>query len=229
MSPHRRALAALPVAVALAAPPAQAAEIKTLPCVPYIAGTKTLPVTASGFRPNRVVEIYWNTNAKKTPRLLTSSTTDAAGGFRKLVRPPRFTKRTRNIERFNLIAAERSDPRAPVIHATSFRVVRFGMNRRPRPKRPGQTVKWTARGFIPNKRVYAHFRFGSITRRTVSLGIARGRCGTTSRRMRALPTKVRYGAWQVYIDQSKRFSRRTRPQWIDPFTISRVRTPRPKP
>ena len=40
--------------------------------------------------------------------------------------------------------------------------------------------------------------------------------------MRALPTKVRYGAWRAYVDQSKTFSKGTRPQWIDPFTISRV-------
>ena len=38
----------------------------------------------------------------------------------------------------------------------------------------------------------------------------------------ALPTKVRYGTWRAYIDQTKRFSLKTRPQWIDPFTITRV-------
>jgi hypothetical protein len=96
------------------------------------------------------------------------------------------------------------------------------MTRRPNPKGPRQAVTYTARGFTPGKTVYAHFRYGGITRRTVSLGVAKGVCGIATKRMRALPTKVRYGSWRAYIDQSKKFSFKTRPQWIDPFRITRV-------
>jgi hypothetical protein len=56
----------------------------------------------------------------------------------------------------------------------------------------------------------------------VSIGVAKGACGIATKRMRALPTKTRYGSWRAYIDQSKRFSLKTRPQWIDPFQITRV-------
>jgi len=206
----------------MAAPSAQAAEIKTLPCVPYVAGQQTMPVVAVGFTPGSFVTVYTNTTANLTPRVLTSSPLDGVGGFQTATLPPPFTKPNDNLETFNLIAEDKANPAAPIRAAVPFQVVRFGMSRTPNPKRPRQRVTYTARGFTPGKPVYAHFRFKGVTRRTVSLGDAKGPCGITSKRMRALPTKIRYGAWRAYIDQTKRFSVQTRPQWIDPFTITRV-------
>ncbi len=235
MSAVRRALAVLPAAAAvIAAPSAHAAEIKTFPCVSYIAGEQTMPVAAAGFTPGGFVTLYTNTNADPTPRILTSARLDAVGGFQAITLPPPLTKSDANLETFNLIAEDRTNPTAPVIAAAPFQVVRFGLTRSPKPKRPHQAVRYTARGFLPGKRVYAHFRYGgrtnpgergwrrAVTRRTVSLGIAKGPCGITSKRMRALPTRVRYGAWRAYVDQSRTFSLKTRPQWIDPFSITRV-------
>lgn len=232
----RRALAALPVAaLAVAVPPARAADVKTLPCVPYVSGQQTMPLAASGFTPGGLVTLYTSTPSSPAPRILTAARPDALGGFLSVPAahaapgvlqhqlPPPFAPRTRNLQTFTLLAEDKSNPAAPILASTSFQVVRFGMTRSPNPKRPRQAVTYTARGFLPGKRVYAHFRYRGVTRRTVSLGIAKGPCGITSRKMRALPTKLRYGDWRAYIDQSRRFSKRTRPQWIDPFTITRVR------
>ena len=83
--------------------------------------------------------------------------------------------------------------------------MRFGLTTKPSPKRPTSKVTYTARGFTTGKRVYIHFRFGGVTRRTVSLGVAKGPCGIASKRMRALPTKARYGQWTSYTNQSKTF------------------------
>lgn len=223
----RRALAVLPVAaLAMAASSAQAAEVKTLPCVPYVAGQQTMPIVATGFTPGAFATFYTNTTANPTPRILTSGRLDAVGAFQLATRPPSFTKFDGNLETFNLIAEDRTNPAAPIIAAMPFQVVRFGMTRSPNPKRPRQRVTYTARGFAPGKPVYAHFRYKGKTRRTVSLGVAKGPCGITSRKMRALPTKVRYGSWRAYIDQSRKFSVRTRPQWVDRFTITRIIRPR---
>ena len=232
----RRALAALPVAtLAMAVPSAQAADVKTLPCVPYVSGQQTMPLAASGFTPGGVVTLYTSTPNSPAPRILTTARLDALGGFLSVPAaqaapgvtqhqlPPPFAPSRRNLQTFTLLAEDKSNPAAPILASTTFQVVRFGMTRSPSPKRPRQIVRYTARGFLPGKRVYAHFRYRGVTRRTVSLGIAKGLCGITSRKMRALPTKVRYGDWRAYVDQSRRFSARTRPQWIDPFTITRVR------
>lgn len=223
MSVVRRALAVLPVAsLVMAAPSADAAEIKTLPCVPYIAGQQTMPVVAAGFVPGNFVTVYTNTVGAPAPRTLTSSPVDATGGFATTTFPPPFTKTNGSLETFNLIAADEKNAAAPIIATTPFQVVRFGLTRTPTPKRPTSRVTVTARGFAPGKQIYAHFRYGGVTRRTVSIGVAKGACGIATKRMRALPTKTRYGSWRAYIDQSKRFSLKTRPQWIDPFQITHV-------
>ena len=218
----RHALAVLPLAaLAAAAAPAGAAEVKTLPCVDYIKDVKTMPVFAGGFAPGHVVALSTITATNPTPVPLTSSPADGIGGFRTSVFPPSFEKPDGNREAFTLVASDTTNPAAPVVVTTPFEVVRFGLTRTPSPKRPRQRVTVTARGFLPGKPVYAHFRFGGITRRTVSLGIAKGPCGITSQRMRALPTKVRYGNWFAYIDQKRTFSKKTPLQWIDSFRIFR--------
>jgi len=222
MSVVRRALAVLPLAaLAVAAPSAGAAEVKTLPCVDYIKDVKTMPVFAGGFTPGHLVSVSTITPSNPTPVPLTSAPADATGSVRTSVFPPSFAKPDGNQEAFTLIAADTTNPAAPVVVTTPFEVVRFGLTRTPSPKRPRQRVTVTARGFIMGKPVYAHFRFRGVTRRTVSLGVAKGPCGIASKRMRALPTKVRYGNWLAYIDQKKTFSKETPLQWIDSFRIFR--------
>lgn len=231
----RRALAALPVATLVAVSPAQAADVKTLPCVPYVSGQQTMPIAASGFTPGGLLTLYTSTASSAVPRVLTTARLDALGAFLSVPAstatapgatqhqlPPPFAPRNRDHQTFTLYGEDKSNPGAPILASTDFQVVRFGMTRQPSPKRPHQRVTFTARGFFPGSRVYAHFRYRGRTRRTVSLGVAQGPCGITSRKMRALPTKIRYGRWRAYIDQSRRFSLRTRPQWIDPFTITRA-------
>ncbi|HWI08313.1 MAG TPA: hypothetical protein VNT54_12470 [Solirubrobacteraceae bacterium] len=229
MSAARRALAVLPLlAVALAAPSARAASVQTLPCVNYIqdrgapsGAMATMPVVASGFTPGRPVTL-WTSSARARPLPVISGLADASGVLKGLAAPPALASPATNLESFSLIAA---DPTNPSLTAGpfAFSVVRFGMTRSPAPQRPDQRVKFSARGYVPGKRVYAHFRHRGRTRRTVTLGVAKGPCGITSRRMRALPTKLRYGTWRVYVDQSERFSSRSRPQWIDPFQVTRGR------
>ncbi|MDP8967961.1 MAG: hypothetical protein M3N04_05120 [Actinomycetota bacterium] len=219
----RRALAALPVvAVAVAAPSAHAAQIRTFPCVAYIPGQPTMPVAGAGFTPGGSVTLYTNSVAAPEPQILTSARLDDSGGFGLATAAPGFSKPTRNLETFNLVAQDRSDAAAPIVANTAFQLVRFGLRITPTPTRPRSKVTYTARGYVPGRPIYVHFRYRGATRRTVSLGVAKGPCGIAARKMRALPTKLRYGAWRAHVDQERRFSPKTRPQWIDPFTIRRV-------
>jgi len=219
------ALAVLPVlALAAAAPSAQGAPtVVTQPCVPYIAGEKTMLVAVAGFTPGGFVEVNTASAASPAPRILTSFRLDGLGAFREAVVPPTFTNVKSNQETFTMSAADTiTNPAAPQAAVTQFDVVRFGLTRTPTPKKPSSRVTVTARGFATGKAVYAHFRFGGKTYRTVSLGLAKGACGIAEKKMRALPTKSRYGTWKAYIDQTKKFSVSTRPQWIDSFRIFRT-------
>ncbi|MEA2666694.1 MAG: hypothetical protein QOI11_3638 [Candidatus Eremiobacteraeota bacterium] len=224
MTALRRALAVLPIgalAAATAAAPAGAATIATDPCVRYVSGQPTMPIIGTGFTPNGFVSLSSITKANPTPSAFASSAVLANGGFLKTALPPAFSSPNRNVETFGLVATDNTNPAAPILATTTFSVVRFGLKTTPTPKRPTSRVTYTARGFTTGKPVYVHFRFGGITRRTVSLGVAKGVCGTASKRMRALPTKARYGQWTTYTNQSKKFKASTRPAWKDSFTIFR--------
>ena len=218
----RRALAVIPLAaLALAAAPAGAAEIRTLPCVPYAPGEQTMPILGAGFTPNGFVSISTTTTGNPTPASLTSSPLDALGNFQKLTFPPTLANADTHEQVFTLIAADTTNPSAPIFAQFPFQVVRFGSTANPAPRRPAQRVTYTARGFAIGRPVYIHFRFRGVTRRPVRLGVSQAPCGIVSRRMRALPTRARYGVWTSYTNQSRRFSPRTRPAWKSTFTIFR--------
>lgn len=224
MTVLRRTLAVLPLgalAAAAAASPAGAAAVRTEPCVRYVAGQSTMTIIGAGFTPNGAVTLASVTRARPTPATFASGPVQPTGVFLKSTLPPAFSSPNRNVESFTLVAADNTNPAAPVLATTPFQVVRFGLTSHPEPRRPSSKVRYTARGFTPGKRVFIHFRFAGVTRRTVSLGIAKGPCGIASQRMRALPTKARYGRWTSYTDQSRTFSPTTRPAWRDSFTIFR--------
>lgn len=224
MTVLRRALAVVSLSTlagAVAATPSGAATIKTDPCVRYVAGQETMTVIGAGFTPNGLVSLATVTKAAPAPAAFSSSSVLGTGAFLKSTLPPPFSQPSRHLESFLLVATDSSNPAAPLLATTPFQVVRFGSTTSPSPQRPTSRVTYTARGFETGKRVFIHFRFGGETRRTVDLGVAKGPCGITSRRMRALPTKARYGVWTTYTDQVKRFSAKTRPAWKDSFTIFR--------
>ena len=224
MTALRRALAVLPVgavAVAAAAAPAGAATIKTDACVRYVAGQPTMTIIGAGFTPNGFVSLASIAKARPAPSVFSSSLLEGSGAFLKSTLPPLFSSPKRNLETFGLVAADNMNPAAPILASTTFQVVRFGLTTTPAPRRPSSKVTYTGRGFTTGKPVYIHFRFAGVTRRTVSLGLAKGPCGIASKRMRALPTKARNGQWTTYTNQTRKFSAGTRPAWKDSFTIFR--------
>ncbi|MEA2142232.1 MAG: hypothetical protein QOI64_662 [Solirubrobacteraceae bacterium] len=225
MTVPRRALAVLPLGALVAAAvasPAGAAVVKTEPCARYVAGQQTMTIIGADFTPNGFVNLSSLSKAKPALAPFASSQVQPTGIFLQSALPPAFSSPSRNLESFTLVATDTTNPALPILATTPFQVVRFGLTTKPSPKRPTSKVTYTARGFTTGKRVYIHFRFDGVTRRTVSLGIAKGPCGIASKRMRALPTKARYGQWTSYTNQSKKFKASTRPAWKDSFTIFRT-------
>jgi hypothetical protein len=175
-----------------------------------------MTILGTGFTPSGAVTLASATKTNTVPTQFATSPVLANGGFVTRTLPPPFSTPTRNQESFTLIGIDTTNPTA--FGTTPFEVVRFGLTTRPTPKRPTSRVTYTARGFTPGKRVYVHFRYRGVTRRTVSLGVAKAPCGIASRRMRALPTKALYGSWTTYTNQYRK-SPRKKPYWEDSFTI----------
>ena len=212
--PRRLLTASCAVAIAATAATATGASAATIsttiPCVANLgfAGAVTLPLAGGGFTPNGSVAIRTTTPSDPTPRDLTTVRTDALGNIAtKRIDPPAMRSASTVQQAFTLLAVDTANPANAA--TTSFRQVRFGFDARPSTGRPTRRVTYTARGFLPNVPVYAHFRFGGITRRDVRLGVAGGPCGIVTRKMRLLPTKTRFGTWTVYMDQVRTYARKT--------------------
>jgi hypothetical protein len=212
---QRRVLAAA-CAAAIAATTGLASEASaatittTIPCVANLGfgGALTLPIAGGGFTPNASVTLRTATKSDPTPRDLTSVRADNFGNIPTTrVDPPVLRSATTVKQAFTLLAIDAANPANGA--TTSFTQVRFGFDAKPSTGRPTRRVTYTARGYLPGKPVYAHFRFGAVTRRDVRIGVATSPCGIVSKHMRLLPTKTRFGTWTVFMDQVPKYSKKT--------------------
>ncbi|MEA2131261.1 MAG: hypothetical protein QOJ85_4152 [Solirubrobacteraceae bacterium] len=214
--------AVLAVAVGDAGAASAATIASKIPCVANlgIGGALTLPVVGSGFSPSGVVALSTSTASSPAPKELTSVNADPNGNIDTRVDPPAFRSTSTVEQSFNLIAIDAANPANTA--TSTFRQVRFGFDANPDAGRPARRVTYTARGFLPGKAVYAHFRFGGRTRRDVKIGIARGACGIVSKKMRLLPAKTRFGRWAIYMDQAPTYSKSTLLQARGSLVIQRT-------
>jgi hypothetical protein len=193
-----------------------------IPCVANlgIGGAMTLPVIGSGFSPNGVVALSTSTASNPAPKDLASVRADPNGNIASRVDPPAFRSESTVEQSFNLIAIEVANPANTA--TSTFREVRFGFDASPSTGRPARRVTYTARGFLPGKAVYAHFRFRGRTRRNVKIGVPAAPCGIASKKMRLLPTKTRFGRWTIYMDQAPAYSKSTLLQAKGSLVIQRT-------
>ena len=193
-----------------------------LPCVANlgIGGALTLPLTGTGFSPNGVVALSTSTASSPAPKDLTSVSADANGNIETRVDPPAFRSTSTLQQSFNLIAIDAVNPANTA--TSTFRQVRFGFDAKPDTGRPARRVTYTARGFLPGKAVYAHFRFRGRTRRDVKIGVAGGACGIVSKKMRLLPAQTRFGTWTIFMDQAPTYSKSTLLQAKGSLVIQRT-------
>jgi hypothetical protein len=193
-----------------------------IPCVANlgIGGALTVPVVGSGFSPNGDVALSTTSASSATPKNLANVRADANGNIASRVDPPAFRSHSTMEQSFNLIASEVANPANTAM--STFREVRFGFDASPSTGRPARRVTYTARGFLPGKPVYAHFRFRGKTRRDVNVGVAGEPCGIASKKMRLLPTKTRFGRWTIYMDQAPTYSKSTLLQAKGSLVIQRT-------
>ena len=200
-------LCAFVVAVSVA--PAGAATIATAtPCVTSFGGVKSVGLVGTGFTPGRAVLVRASNPDIRTPSLMAQLQADAAGNIPAgaMGMPALFSSFSAVDETFTLNAR---DDRGIEAAPSTFRQVFFGFRAVPGEAKPRGAVRYTARGFVSGRPVYAHFRFAGRTRASVKLGVAKAPCGIVSRRMRQLPAKARNGRWTVAMDHSRVFKSST--------------------
>jgi hypothetical protein len=189
-------------AAALAAGPAtaQAADVNPgAPCVGGVATALKLPVSGTGFTPGAVV------NVSAGGQFVGTTTADPAGNFSVIGEPPILSSINRNQQTFQLTATDgtiSAGPKPVIVSRVNVTL--------PSRARAARKVRYRVYGFLPGRRVYLFVRRHGRTLGRFSIGVAKGPCGDTSRRLRYMPLR-RYstGTYQYYFSQSKHYSSKT--------------------
>jgi hypothetical protein len=188
------ALAVVP-AVAQAAP----AVAPGASCVGSLAHTLgAIPLNATGFPANAPVTF----EANGTP--IMTATANATGSVSTLAAPDSLSFNGKR-HTFQLTAVSGAVTAGPV----PMLVTRVGVVTKPRRTKPTNTVRFSAFGFFPGKRVYLFIRRHGHTLGRFSLGKAKGACGDATKRMRFMPLRhFSTGTYQYWFSFKKRFDRR---------------------
>ena len=210
MTALRRALAVVPLgalAAAVAAAPAGAAASRPTPACATSRAQPTMTDHRRGLHAQRLVTLATPTKATPRPRRSPRAPCSPTGAFLQTTLPPPFSSPKRNLESFTLVGVDSTNPAAPLTRddAVSGRALRADDEAR------AQAAD--VEGHVHRARLRRRASPCSSTSASAGSPGARSRsasrrapCGIASKRMRALPTKARYGMWTSYTDQSRQFS-----------------------
>jgi hypothetical protein len=207
-SPRRRALlAAVAVPAALAALPA------ALSAAPVIAtdaiclrpgqeanGTLVSPpltITGSGFTPGSIVQII---------RGATSLSTIAGADGTFVYQASVIDLVSDRLPRSRPLDIVATDATQGPSNTLRIRTAALALSATPRQTRPSNTVTYKLSGFVPDKPVFAHYRFNGRLRATVRMGLASNPCGLLTARRDQIPVKdPAVGLWRIQFSQSRTF------------------------
>jgi hypothetical protein len=205
------ALAAAVLTAAFAAPAAaQAATWTQAPGACYVSAgedpvnRQAVRIAASGFTPGARVDVIVDgapadADGDGAPDAVMA---DLAGAVVGAVRAPHQPRGERS---FTVTLSEHDIPANTVTATTRVTALHVGL--RPKVAPPSSRVRFTGRGFVAGRKVWAHYVYRGKVRKTVRLAQSRGRCGTFTVRRRQVPiTRPRTGEWTLQIDQQRAYA-----------------------
>jgi hypothetical protein len=168
-----------------------AASDSTVPGTCFASGQQVI-VSGSAFTPGAPVAISGAATG--------AAQADAAGMFTTEVVAPAV--RRLGPVRMELVLTDGWNPAN--VTRVALEVVReaFGSNL-PLEGDPRQTTTWRFAGFEPGRPIYGHFVLGGRSRGDYRFGMARGACGTLTRRAGRIPgvRRLAAGPWTLKLDQ----------------------------
>lgn len=211
-------VAAAIAAAGVAAVPAQAATLVTdLPC--YVE-TQPMSIGGQGFTPGASFNVKGGDG-----QIFEAGTVDPAGNWlTQTERAPIIPERTTRPQTYTLEARETFD--GPVVATTTFQAVNLMVSLASTRGKPTSRTTWRFSGFEPGKSIYAHVRRGGKTLSNVRMGRGSAPCGTLSTKQRRLPgissRRVRFGSYDIYVDNRQTFKRGAPRQIKSTLTVFRT-------
>jgi hypothetical protein len=147
-----------------------------------------------------------------------TSTASAAGALRARFKAPILPTVDPASRRFTLTATDAFNPAATA--TTQIQVANLAVKPTPSFVRPTtRKVTFSFSGFTPGKHIYAHYLRKKVLARSM-FGKAKGPCGLLKQKARLYPGgHPHFKQYKVVIDNSKRYSRHSRPQLVATLTV----------
>jgi hypothetical protein len=211
-----RTIAAATVGLAaLAGVGAQAAQASTLSvdAACYLSGQQ-INSTAVGFTPGGQVNFSFD------GQVADFGTADTSGNLLQPLTAPLLPSNTAQ-HTFNLAAQDQTNPAltANIPVNVTERVASVS----PRRARPSRKVTFKVHAMNPGQPVWLHYIFHGKQRYRKKLGTAKAPCGSVTKRTRFFPiSKPKVGTWTFQFDDSKRYSKKSQPQFRGPVQIFNV-------
>jgi hypothetical protein len=209
-----RPIAAATVGFAALAGTAQAHE-STLavdqPC--YLSGQQ-INSTAVGFTPGGPVNFSFDGQPSA------SGTADGSGNLLQPLAAPILPLNTAQ-HTYNLAAQDQSN--AALAATVPVNVTQRVASVSPRRARPSRRVTFKVHAMNPGQPVYLHYVFHGKQRYRKLLGTAKAPCGSLTKRARFFPiSRPGVGTWTFQFDDSKRYSKKSQPQFRGPVQIFNI-------
>lgn len=204
------------IAAAGAAAPAQAATLVTdLPC--YVE-RQPMAIGGQGFAPGSDYTVKGGAG-----QIFAFGTTDPAGNWLTQTEvAPIIPERTTKPQDYTLEATQDG----AVVATTTFQAVNLMFSLASTRGKPTSRTTWRFSGFEPGKSIYAHVRRGGKTLTNVRMGRGSAPCGTLATKQRRLPgissRRVKFGSYDIYIDNRMTFKRGAPRQIKSTLTVFRT-------
>ena len=171
---------------------------------PYSLGSQMV-VVGQGFTPNDFVGLSTNTGGGSG-----SATVGADGSFTVAITAPILPTPGPAVSTFTLTAADVTDGLTTA--STTFQVANLAANANPSRAKVGKKVTFDFSGFTAGAEIYGHYLHRGKLVTTMRMGRTGGPCGTLRTRAPLFPRGIRYQAYQVQYDDSRRYSKRSLPR-----------------
>jgi hypothetical protein len=209
-----RTIAAATIAAAALTGTAQAqAATLAVDATCYLSGSP-INSSAAGFTPGGPVNFSFD------GQLASSGVADGAGNLAQPLTAPALPAGSAQ-HTFSLAAQDQTNP--ALAATTQVNVTERVATVSPHRARPKRRVKFKVHALNPNQPVWLHYVFHGRQRYRKRLGVARGACGSLTKRARFFPVnRPKTGTWTFQFDNRKKYSKHTQPQIRGPVRIFNI-------
>lgn len=212
---------AVAACAALAAPAAAASLSVDAGCY-VIAGKNAPPMSfqGSGYTPGDTILI-----ASADGTVDTNAKADGTGRITGRADAPTPYFATPGAKHIRLTATDQTTTGATITARTTVNVTELGWEHGSTPRRPGrgaltERTNWSFSGFLPGRPIFGHYLYRGRQVALARFGRAKPPCGTLKVRARLYPAKPHHSSYVIQYDDSRTYSKRTRPRIIGPLELS---------